>query len=104
MAKANWFPSPAPKVFSEIAAPTFEEQRFNYHDAERAKRLADAIAILMRDISMDPVSCERRPAKENKNGKRCYAIGRITVLVGTHALGKDVAYNADDRAGPHAPH
>ena len=27
---------------------------------------------------------------------------RIAVSFGTHALGKDVAYNADKRAGPHA--
>ena len=67
-AKANWLPFPAPKVFSEIAATNFEEQRPNHHAADRAKRLTDAIAVLMRDISMDPVSCERRPAMEKKTG------------------------------------
>ena len=35
--------------------------------------------------------------------KLCFAIGIITVLVGTHALGKDVVYNADGRIGPHGP-
>ena len=39
-----------------------------------------------------------------KNRKPYFAIGRIIVSVGAHALGQDVAYNADDRAGPHAPH
>ena len=33
-----------------------------------------------------------------------FAIGCINVSVGAHALGKDVAYNADERVGPHAPH
>ena len=37
---------------------------------------------------------------EKKNGKPVYAIGCITVAVGTHALGKDVAYNAEIGAGP----
>ena len=33
---------------------------------------------------------------EKKNGKPYFAVGCITVLVGAHALGNDVAYNADD--------
>ena len=41
---------------------------------------------------------------EKKNRKPYFAIGCITVSVGARALGKDVAYNADDWAGPHAPH
>ena len=45
-----------------------------------------------------------RPPREKKNGKIRFAIGCINVSVGAHALGKDVAYNADDRVGPHAPH
>ena len=40
---------------------------------------------------------------ETKNRKIHFAIGCISVSVGAHALGKDVAYNADDRVGPHAP-
>ena len=45
-----------------------------------------------------------RPPKEKKNRKTYFAIVCITVSFGAHGLGKDVAYNADDRAGPHAPH
>ena len=41
---------------------------------------------------------------EKKNGKPCFVIGCITVSIGAHALGHDVAYNANDRAGPYAPH
>ena len=37
---------------------------------------------------------------EKINGTPCCAIKCITVSIGAHALGKDVACNADDRAGP----
>ena len=40
---------------------------------------------------------------EKKNRKLRFAIGCVNVSVGAHALGKDVAYNADERVGPHAP-
>ena len=46
----------------------------------------------------------RRPPMEKINRKLRFAIGCINVSVGAHALGKDVAYNADERVGPHAPH
>ena len=39
---------------------------------------------------------------EKKNRKPYFAIGCITVSVGAHALGKDVAYNAMERLGPQA--
>ena len=41
---------------------------------------------------------------DKKNRKLHVAIGCINVSVGAHALGKDVAYNADERVGHHAPH
>ena len=41
---------------------------------------------------------------DKKNGKLDFAIGCINVSVGAHALDMDVAYNADDKVGPHAPH
>ena len=41
---------------------------------------------------------------DKKNKKLHFAIGCISVSVDAHALGKDVAYNADDKVGPHAPH
>ena len=44
-----------------------------------------------------------RPPKDKKNRKPCYAIGCIIVSVGTHALGKDAAYNAEKGAGPQSP-
>ena len=103
MAKANWLPSLAPQVFTEIAAATSEEKQFNHHDADRAKHLTDAITALMRNKSLNPLSCERRPPKENKNRKNYFAIGRVIVVVGTHALGKHLAYNAGKHAWPHAP-
>ena len=36
-AEVTWLPSPAPKVLSEIAAPTLEEQYSNRHNADHAK-------------------------------------------------------------------
>ena len=41
---------------------------------------------------------------EKKIRKPCFVIGCITVSIGAHALGKDVAYNANDKAGPYTPH
>ena len=72
--EANWLPSPAPKVFSEIVAPTFEEQHVNRHDADSAKRLTDAITALMCDITLNPVRCERRPPMEKKNATFCFGL------------------------------
>ena len=46
----------------------------------------------------------KQAPKLKKNRKTYFTIGCVIVSVGAHALGKDVAYNADDRAGPHAPH
>ena len=67
VAKANWPLSPAPKVFSEIAAPMFEKEHLNHHDVDHAKRLTDAIMALMCDDSLNSVTCERRPPMEKKN-------------------------------------
>ena len=44
------------------------------------------------------------PPMEKKNKKPCFVIGCIIVSIGSHALGEDVAYNADDKAGQYAPH
>ena len=58
-------------------------------------------------MTINPVqksSKSELPPREKKNGKIRFAIGCINVSVGAHALGKDVAYNADERVGPHAPH
>ena len=44
-----------------------------------------------------------KPPMGKKNGNPSYAIGCVTVAVGTPALGKDVAYNAEIGAGPQSP-
>ena len=67
MAKENWLPSPAPKVFSEITAPTQEEKQFKHDGADRAKRLIDAITVSMCEKPLNPVNYKRRPPNEKKN-------------------------------------
>ena len=37
---------------------------------------------------------------DKKNRKPYFVIAHVV----SHSLGKDAAYNADDRAGPYAPH
>ena len=62
--------------------------------------MTDAIMALQRDISLSSFDGERRPAKEKKNGKPCFAIGCVSVVVSTHALGKHLAYSAKGNLVP----
>ena len=50
---------------------------------------------------MSPFKVPERPAMETKNRKPCFCDWVHYGSVGTRALGKDVAYNANVRHWPH---